>query len=61
MAKNTREVHYKVYRNTNMKGYYNVVHGTKVSLIKKTTQGWYAGTCYHRTLRDAIIYCLYGV
>lgn len=32
-----------------------------MELILKLRDGWYAKTRFHQTLRDAIIYCLYGV
>lgn len=42
--------------------YYVFVDGynTPITITKKP-QGWYACTMYHKTLRDAIFYCLYGV
>lgn len=64
MAKfsNARKVNYLVQRDRNT-GYYYVIdlEINKTHTIKKTNNGWYAGTFYHRTLRDAIIYCVYGV
>lgn len=42
--------------------YFVYVSGTPVPrIVIKTCDGWYAQTLYHATLRDAIIYCAYGV
>lgn len=63
--KNARQVHYfikreKVY-NKKPTRYWLYIGQNKPQLIEKKEAGWYASTCYHQTLRDAIIYCLYGV
>lgn len=60
--KNARKVNYIVQRDRNTGHYFVVNTATNQShMVKKTTNGWYAGTLYHPTLRDAIIYCAYGV
>lgn len=41
--------------------YWVYVQGVNPMLIEKKPNGWYSCTQYHATLRDAIIYCVYGV
>lgn len=59
-TKNTRKTIYHVRRHDSK--YYVFVEGvTSPYPIRKTPNGWYACTMYHKTLRDAIIFCAYGV
>lgn len=60
--KDARKVYYKVQRDRNT-GHYFVINlaANRTHMIKKTNAGWYALSMYHPTLRDAIIYCAYGV
>lgn len=52
---------YKVNRLKDSMGFfYNIHHSNKTDRVRKKEQGWYAKTRYHATLRDAIIYCVYG-
>lgn len=41
--------------------YWVYVQGTNPMLIEKKPGGWYAASFFHATLRDAIIYCVYGM
>ena len=59
--KNARQVNYVVKRDRSNECYYIIVGGKLQNTINKKERGWYACTMYHQTLRDAIIYCLYGV
>lgn len=61
MAKSFRKVPYIVKRDIANHCYYVIVPNHPTFTIKKKPQGWYACTMYHKTLRDAIIYCAYGV
>lgn len=59
-----RKPKYFVKREKHVEGmrYWVYVEGYKGILgIKKKPEGWYACSMYHKTLRDAIIYCAYGV
>lgn len=60
--KNARAVNYLVQRERSTGNYFviNLAY-SKSDIIKKTTNGWYAQGIYHKTLRDAIIYTVYGV
>ena len=62
--KNARQVNYFIKRDRDLQRnlqYWLHVEGKCTRLIKKQVGGWFAGSCYHQTLRDAIIYVLYGV
>lgn len=62
--KNARQVHYYIKRERKGgKSQYWLYAGVGVglALIEKKEAGWYARGIYHQTLRDAIIYCAYGV
>lgn len=62
--KNARQVNYYLKRRVHQEGnsqYWLFVGEAQPYLIQKKEAGWYACTVYHQTLRDAIIYCLYGV
>lgn len=62
--KNARQVNYFLKRAVHEDGnskYWLHISNIKMHLIEKKEAGWFAGSCYHQTLRDAIIYCLYGV
>lgn len=61
MSKSFRPVPYIVKRDIANRCYYVIQRGKPTLTIKKTSAGWYAYTMYHKTLRDAIIYCAYGV
>ena len=61
MAKSFRKVPYIVKRDIANHRYYVIVPHRPTFTIHKKPQGWYACTMYHKTLRDAIIYCAYGV
>lgn len=61
MAKAFRPVPYIVKRDRSNNCYYVIRKNQPFLTIKKTDHGWYACTMYHKTLRDAIIYCAYGV
>ncbi len=37
------------------------VNGAIQGTITKKGKDWYAGSCYHPTLRDAIIWLAYGI
>ena len=57
-----RKPPYFVKRDRSTGSYYVFVDGYKHPiLIHKKPAGWYAVGLYHQTLRDAIVYCLYGV
>ena len=61
--KNARQVNYVVKRDRKTGNYFVVQFDrfNDTQVIKKTKSGWYAVGLYHQTLRDAIVYCLYGV
>ncbi len=60
--KNARQVKYFVKRERKGEQTLYWVHaGNHMYLIEKKEYGWFGGSCYHQTLRDAIIYVLYGV
>ncbi len=59
-TKNTMKVIYAIKRDKANHCYYLMINDEVCNTIKRTDYGWYACTMYHRTLRDAIIYCLYG-
>ena len=60
--KNARKVNYLVQRDCNTGNYFVIMLGKNdTRMIKKTKSGWYAEGLYHPTLRDAIVYVLYGV
>ena len=59
--KNARQVNYVVKRDRANECYYIIAGSKPRKPIKKKEHGWYACNMYHQTLRDAIIYCLYGV
>lgn len=40
--------------------FYHVRHNGTCNRIVKKKEGWYAKTRYFKTLRDAIIYCVFG-
>lgn len=61
MKQYVRTVPYIVKRDIANHCYYVIQSGQTTLTIKKTPNGWYACTMYHKTLRDAIIYCVYGV
>ena len=61
MQKRFRQVPYIVKRDIANHCYYVIQRGKQTLTIKKKPEGWYACTMYHKSLRDAIIYCLYGV
>lgn len=58
--KNARQVNYFVKR---IDGVYWLHIGGKLAplRIERKPGGWHANGVYHQTMRDAIIYCLYGV
>ena len=60
MQKRFRQVPYIVKRGI-ANHYYVIQRGKPILTIKKKPEGWYACTMYHKSLRDAIIYCVYGV
>lgn len=41
--------------------YWVYVAGCNPMSIQKKPGGWFSGAQYHKTLRDAIIYCAYGI
>ncbi|ANO57536.1 hypothetical protein [Vibrio phage vB_VhaS-tm] len=52
---------YKVNRLKDDKGFfYHIHHDGKYDRVRNTDQGWYCKTRYFKTLRDAIIYCVFG-
>lgn len=60
--KNARKVDYVVQRNRDNGNYHVLFNNySQHEIIRKTSSGWYAGSLYHRTLRDAIVYVLWGV
>lgn len=61
--KNARQVNYYIKReNKNGKLiYWLYTTAGKLNLIERKQGGWHADGTYHQTMRDAIIYCLYGV
>lgn len=61
MAQSFRAVPYIVKRDIANRCYYVIQRGKQTLTIKKKPEGWYACTMYHKSLRDAIIYCVYGV
>lgn len=61
MAKSFRAVPYIVKRDRHNHCYYVIRQKLPTLTIYKKPEGWYACTMYHKTLRDAIIYCAYGV
>ena len=61
MRQSFRAVPYIVKRDIANQCYYVIQRGKQTLTIKKKPEGWYACTMYHKSLRDAIIYCVYGV
>ena len=61
MSQSFRQVPYIVKRDIANQCYYVIQRGKPILTIKKKPEGWYACTMYHKSLHDAIIYCVYGV
>jgi len=56
-----REVAYSVTYDRKRQRRYVWIGGKLAGSIKKREGQWYAGSKYHKTLRDAIIFLAYGV